>query len=171
MRENFNKSLELLLKHEGGYVNHPSDPGGITNLGVTKKVYENWVGHEVTEEDMKELTPKDVAPIYLENYWKKASCDFLPSGLDYIVFDWAVNSGVSRSSKGLQKCCGAEPDGMIGPKTLTLLKGQNKKYMVEKFKEIRQDFYKSLNTFDTFGNGWTNRNNEVTEVALEMVDN
>ena len=49
MKENFDKALELLLKHEGGYVNHPSDPGGITNLGVTKKVYEDWVGHEVTE--------------------------------------------------------------------------------------------------------------------------
>ena len=71
MKENFDKALELLLKHEGGYVNHPSDPGGITNLGVTKKVYEDWVGHEVTEEDMKKLTPEDVAPIYLENYWEK----------------------------------------------------------------------------------------------------
>ena len=119
---------------------------------------------------MKKLTPEDVAPIYLKNYWEKARCDFLPSGIDYIVFDWAVNSGVSRSSKGLQKCCGAEPDGVIGPKTLALLEGQNKRYMVEKFKQVRQDFYKSLDTFDTFGNGWTNRNNDVTEVALEMVD-
>jgi lysozyme family protein len=170
MRENFDKALQLMLKHEGGFVNHPSDPGGMTNLGVTQRVYEEWIGYEVDKQDMMKLTPEDVAPIYLKNYWEKASCDELPSGLDYVVFDWAVNSGVSRSSKGVQKCCGAEPDGVIGPKTLELIAGQNNKYMVEKFKEIRQDFYEGLNHFDTFGNGWTRRNNEATEIALEMVD-
>ena len=118
MRENFDKSLQLLLKHEGGFVNHERDPGGMTNLVVTQRVYEEWVGYEVDKQDMMKLTPEDVAPIYLNNYWIKANCDELPSGLDYVVFDWAVNSGVSRSSKGIQKCCGAEPDGVIGPKTL-----------------------------------------------------
>jgi len=169
MRENFDKSLQLLLKHEGGFVNHERDPGGMTNLGVTKSVYEEWLGYEVDKQDMMKLTPEDVAPIYLNNYWIKANCDELPSGLDYVVFDWAVNSGVSRSSKGVQKCCGAEPDGVIGPKTLQLVLGQDTNFMIEKFKEVRQSFYEGLNHFDAFGKGWTRRNNEATEVALGMV--
>ena len=86
------------------------------------------------------------------------------------MFDWAVNSGVSRSSKGIQKCCGAEPDGVIGPKTLKLVAGQDTKFMIEKFKEIRQTFYEGLHHFDTFGRGWTKRNDEATEVALKMVE-
>ena len=170
MRENFDKALQLMLKHEGGFVNHPSDPGGMTNLGVTQRVYEEWVGYEVDKQDMMKLTPEDVAPIYLNNYWIKANCDELPSGLDYVVFDWAVNSGVSRSSKGIQKCCGAEPDGVIGPKTLQLVLGQDTNFMIEKFKEVRQSFYEGLNHFDAFGKGWTRRNNEATEVALGMVE-
>jgi lysozyme family protein len=170
MRENFDKSLQLLLKHEGGFVNHERDPGGMTNLGVTKNVYEEWLGYEVDKQDMMKLTPEDVAPIYLNNYWIKANCDELPSGLDYVVFDWAVNSGVSRSSKGIQKCCGAEPDGVIGPKTLQLILGQDTNFMIEKFKEVRQSFYEGLNHFDAFGRGWTRRNDEATEVALGMVE-
>jgi len=170
MRENFDKSLQLLLKHEGGFVNHERDPGGMTNLGVTKSVYEEWLGYEVDKQDMMKLTPEDVAPIYLNNYWIKANCDELPSGLDYVVFDWAVNSGVSRSSKGIQKCCGAEPDGVIGPKTLQLVLGQDTNFMIEKFKEVRQSFYEGLNHFDAFGRGWTRRNDEATEVALGMVE-
>tara|TARA_S200002703_G_scaffold61077_1_gene52969 strand:+ start:159 stop:674 length:516 start_codon:yes stop_codon:yes gene_type:complete len=170
MRENFDKSLQLLLKHEGGFVNHERDPGGMTNLGVTKSVYEEWLGYEVDKQDMMKLTPEDVAPIYLNNYWIKANCDELPSGLDYVVFDWAVNSGVSRSSKGIQKCCGANPDGVIGPKTLELVVGQDTKFMIEKFKQVRQRFYEGLNHFDAFGRGWTRRNDEATEVALGMVE-
>ena len=79
MKDNFDKSLEMLLHHEGGYINHPKDPGGETNLGVTKRVYDEWGG----EKDMKDLTPDDVAPIYRENYWNRLKCDDLPSGLDF----------------------------------------------------------------------------------------
>ena len=171
MRENFDKALQLMLKHEGGFVNHPSDPGGMTNLGVTQRVYEEWVGYEVDKQDMMKLTPEDVAPIYLHNYWIKANCDELPSGLDYVVFDWAVNSGTGRSAKAVQKICGAAQDGAIGPKTLALVNGQNTQYMIEEFGKIRQNFYESLSTFDTFGRGWTRRNSETTKKALEMVEN
>ena len=162
---NFSKALEIILHHEGGYVNHPKDPGGETNLGVTKRVYEDFGGTK----DMKELTQADVEPIYKKNYWDKCKCDDLPSGLDYVAFDWAVNSGVNRSSKGIQKSCGAEPDGIIGLKTLELVKGQNITFMIENFQLIRQEFYERLDHFDTFGKGWTRRNNEATKVALEMV--
>ena len=92
MKKNFDKCLAMLLKHEGGFVDHPKDPGGMTNLGVTKAVYDKWIGRESTEEEMRGLTQDDVAPIYKKNYWDRCKCDDLPSGADWSVFDWAVNS-------------------------------------------------------------------------------
>ena len=156
----------MLLHHEGGYVNHPKDPGGETNLGVTKRVYEKWGGTK----DMKDLTVEDVAPIYKKEYWDRCKCDDLESGVDWAVFDWAVNSGTGRAAKAIQKICGAAQDGAIGPKTLALIGKQNTQYVVEEFGKIRQDFYESLKTFDTFGKGWTRRNKETTEKALEMIE-
>ena len=166
MKENFDKCLEMLLHHEGGYVWHEEDPGGETNLGVTKKVYQDWGGTK----DMIDLTVEDVAPIYKKNYWDRCKCDELSSGLDWAVFDWAVNSGTRRVSKALQKACGAERDGVIGNKTLALANGQNVKYMIEEISVIRQSFYESLRTFKTFGRGWTRRNKETTEQALSMAN-
>ena len=166
MKDNFDECLKMLLHHEGGYVNHPSDPGGETNLGVTKKVYQEWGGTK----DMKDLTIEDVAPIYKKNYWNRCKCDDLESGVDWVVFDWAVNSGTGRSAKAIQKICGASQDGAIGPKTLALIGKQNTQYVIEEFGKIRQDFYESLKTFDTFGKGWTRRNKETTAKALEMIE-
>tara|TARA_B100001057_G_scaffold265043_1_gene265269 strand:- start:579 stop:1091 length:513 start_codon:yes stop_codon:yes gene_type:complete len=166
MKDNFDECLKMLLHHEGGYVNHPKDPGGETNLGVTKRVYEKWGGTK----DMKDLTVEDVAPIYKKEYWDRCKCDDLESGIDWAVFDWAVNSGTGRSAKAVQKICGATQDGAIGPKTLALIGKQNTQYVVEEFGKIRQDFYESLKTFDTFGKGWTRRNKETTEKALEMIE-
>jgi lysozyme family protein len=166
MKDNFDECLKMLLHHEGGYVNHPSDPGGETNLGVTKKVYQEWGGTK----DMKDLTVEDVAPIYKKNYWDRCKCDDLESGVDWVVFDWAVNSGTGRSAKAIQKICGAAQDGAIGPKTLALIGTQNTQYVIEEFGKIRQDFYESLKTFDTFGKGWTRRNKETTAKALEMIE-
>jgi lysozyme family protein len=166
MKDNFDECLKMLLHHEGGYVNHPKDPGGETNLGVTKRVYEKWGGTK----DMKDLTVEDVAPIYKKEYWDKCKCDDLESGVDWAVFDWAVNSGTGRAAKAIQKICGAAQDGAIGPKTLALIGTQNTEYVIEEFGKIRQDFYESLKTFDTFGKGWTRRNKETTAKALEMIE-
>ena len=166
MKDNFDECLKMLLHHEGGYVNHPKDPGGETNLGVTKRVYEKWGGTK----DMKDLTVEDVAPIYKKEYWERCKCDDLESGVDWAVFDWAVNSGTGRAAKAIQKICGAAQDGAIGPKTLALIGTQNTEYVIEEFGKIRQDFYESLKTFDTFGKGWTRRNKETTEKALEMIE-
>jgi lysozyme family protein len=166
MEDNFDECLKMLLHHEGGYVNHPKDPGGETNLGVTKRVYEKWGGTK----DMKDLTVEDVAPIYKKEYWDRCKCDDLEAGVDWAVFDWAVNSGTGRAAKAIQKICGATQDGAIGPKTLALIGTQNTQYVVEEFGKIRQQFYESLKTFDTFGKGWTRRNKETTEKALEMIE-
>ena len=166
MKDNFDECLKMLLHHEGGYVNHPKDPGGETNLGVTKRVYEKWGGTK----DMKDLTVEDVAPIYKKEYWDRCKCDDLESGVDWAVFDWAVNSGTGRAAKAIQKICGAAQDGAIGPKPLALIGTQNTQYVIEEFGKIRQDFYESLKTFDTFGKGWTRRNKETTAKALEMIE-
>ncbi len=169
MKENFDKCLEMLLSHEGGFVNHPEDPGGITNLGVTKKVYDEWTGSESTEQEMRDLTPEDVAPIYKKNYWDRVKGDSLPSGLDWACFDWAVNSGSGRPAKAVQRAVGATQDGAIGPQTLGLIMEKDPEEIINYVYGVRQDFYKSLKTFETFGRGWTRRNKETLNQALEMI--
>jgi len=169
MKKNFDKCLKMLLSHEGGFVNHPEDPGGITNLGVTKKVYDEWTGRESTEQEMRDLTPEDVAPIYKKNYWDRVKGDSLPSGLDWACFDWAVNSGSGRPAKAVQRAVGATADGAIGPATLGLIMEKDPKFIIEYVHDVRQDFYKSLKTFETFGRGWTRRNKETLHQALEML--
>ena len=168
MKENFDQCLKMLLHHEGGFVNHPKDPGGVTNLGVTKRVYEQWVGRKVSEQVMRDLTVEDVAPIYKKKYWDRIKGDDLPSGIDWAAFDWAVNSGTGRAAKAVQKVVGAVRDGAIGPKTLALVSKQDPKYMIQEIGKIRQEFYENLSTFETFGKGWTRRNKETTEVAMDM---
>jgi lysozyme family protein len=97
MINNWKSSLEKILHHEGGYVNHPKDPGGETNLGVTKRVYEEWGGTK----DMKDLLVEDVNPIYKKNYWDKCKCDDLPNGLDLCVFDFGHITKVYQHSTHL----------------------------------------------------------------------
>jgi len=154
---NWQKSFELMLASEGGYVNHPSDPGGMTNLGVTKRVWEEWVGRESNEKEMRSLTPEMVEPLYKRKFWDACKCDDMPSGIDYLVFDFAVNAGVGRSAKILQTAVGVTPDGGIGPITLAAVKAQDPAELVQKFSDAKEAFYRSLNTFDTFGKGWLNR--------------
>jgi len=161
MNANFDKSLTELLKHEGGYVNHPQDPGGRTNLGVTQAVWEDWVDREVSESEMKALTPAKVAPLYKELYWDRVKANDLPSGLDYCLFDAAVNSGVSRAVKWLQSTIGVAADGFIGNETLKAAKLAS----VEDYCATRLAFLKGRSTWPTFGKGWERRVKEVEATA------
>jgi len=165
---NFEKSLAELLKHEGGFVNHPSDPGGATNLGVTQAVWEDWIDRTVSEENMRALTPAKVAPLYKELYWDRIKGDKLPSGVDYCVFDAAVNSGVSRAAKWLQTTVGAVADGMIGEQTLKQVLLTNPLMVIDKYSAIRLEFLKGRSTWPTFGRGWERRVEEVRATALKM---
>ena len=169
MQDNFEQCLALVLKHEGGFVNHPKDPGGMTNLGVTKRVWEEYVGHPVDEAAMRALGPADVAPLYKKNYWDKIHGDELPAGVDYACFDLAVNSGVGRAAKILQKALGVNPDGAIGPATLNAVASCNPREVASEICDLRLGFLQSLPTFDTFGKGWSRRVAEVEKVAFEMV--
>ncbi len=170
MKENFLDALAAVLHHEGGFVNHPKDPGGMTNLGCTKKVWEEWVGHEVDEKTMRNLTPADVAPLYKAKYWDKVRGDDLPSGVDYVVFDAAINSGPGRAAKWLQQTVDVATDGAIGPGTLRAVNSIPAAEIVEKYQQIRLEFLKALPTWDTFGKGWGRRVQEVQVAAAGMVD-
>jgi lysozyme family protein len=168
MKENFEASLAHVLKSEGGFVNHPKDPGGMTNLGCTKAVWEEFVGHPVTETDMRALTPADVAPLYKRKYWDKVAGDDLPDGLDYVVFDAAINSGPSRAAKWLQEMVHVEVDGDIGPGTLKAVAEQPVKDLIARYTNLRLQFLKRLTTWNTFGKGWGNRIRDVNDTAFEM---
>lgn len=169
MKGNWDKSFEYLLASEGGYVAHEADPGGRTNMGVTQVVWENWVGRSSNEKEMRSLTPELVKPLYKKKYWDACKCDELPTGIDYLVFDFAVNAGVGRSIKTLQTSVGANADGAIGPKTLQALMFFSKNQLIDKFSEQKLKFYQSLPTFATFGKGWTNRIEHVKRDASLMV--
>ena len=169
MKVNYDKCLETILHHEGGYVNHPKDPGGETNLGVTKRVYQEHGGTK----DMKDLLVEDVAPIYKKGYWDKMKGDELPGGLDLCVFDFGVNAGPGRAAKFLQQMIGTTVDGGIGPNTLAKLeeyiRENGEHEAVKKYQEMRQKYYENLSTFATFGRGWTRRVEETTKLALDLI--
>jgi lysozyme family protein len=171
MQSNFETCLALMLAHEGGYVNHELDPGGMTNLGVTKRVWEEWVGHEVDEKQMRALTPETVAPLYKRKYWDACRADDLVAGVDYVVFDVAVNSGPGRAIKFLQSCVGVTADGGFGPATLAAVKEVEKDpaRLIELYCAKRLEFLQSLKTFETFGKGWSRRVQEVKDKALKML--
>lgn len=169
MKSNFEPALKAVLHHEGGFVHHKDDPGGMTNLGCTKKVWEEHCGHEVDEKAMRALTPSDVAPLYKRKYWDKINGDELPDGVDYAVFDCAINSGPGRAAKFLQSCAGVEPDGGIGPKTLAAVKVIVPSDLIQDYSKRRLSFMMDLPTWGTFGKGWTRRVNEVEQVALKMI--
>ena len=169
MKSNYDKCLKTILHHEGGYVNHPKDPGGETNLGVTKRVYQEHGGTK----DMKDLLVEDVAPIYKKGYWDRMKGDDLPGGLDLCVFDFGVNAGPGRAAKYLQTMIGTVADGGIGPNTLakleTYIKAASVEVAVKTYQEDRQKYYEKLSTFATFGKGWTRRVEETTKLALDII--
>jgi len=168
MQSNWDNSFKLMLKSEGGFVNHPSDPGGMTNLGVTKATWENWVGRESDEAEMR-LTPEKVEPLYKKKYWDAVRGDELPMGLDYLMFDFAVNAGSGRAIKTLQTAVGVTPDGGFGPMTMAAVQAVDPVELIERFSQAKEDFYRSLNTFATFGKGWLNRVADVKVKASSML--
>lgn len=169
MENNFDKSLLLVLKHEGNFVNDPRDPGGCTNLGVTQRVWEEWIGHPVNETIMRGLTPERVGPLYKRKYWDLAFCNDLPIGLDFMVFDASVNMGVGRAVKLFEECLGMVQTGTLGKNVLNLLQAVDHKDVAKRYTGEKKVFYESLKTFPTFGHGWLKRCDEVYNEALTMI--
>ena len=163
----FARVMPHLLAHEGGYVNHPKDPGGPTKYGITLATWRRWVNPMATAEDIKRLTEKSVRPIYRERYWSALNCDALPSGVDYAVFDYGVNSGVGRAGKVLRRVCGLK-DGASWPDALSAASKRDPKALVKAISDERMAFLKSLKTWPAFGNGWARRVREVQTLSLAM---
>lgn len=165
MKKNFDLCLDKVLEFEGGYVNHPKDPGGATNHGVTQRVYDSYRASKgKARQTVKNITNGEIGDIYKKQYWDAVRGDDLPSGLDLAVFDFAVNSGPVRAIRTLQKVSGVEADGVLGPATIAVAK----KALIGKYCEARLNFLRNLDTFDTFGKGWTRRVNSVAIIASEL---
>lgn len=157
------ESLARVLVHEGGYVNHPSDPGGPTNKGVTQRVYDSYrKGKSLAKRSVKSITNDEVADIYDRQYWDAVKGDQLPPGVDYVLFDGAVNSGPSQSIKWLQRALGplytGRVDGIMGMGTLTALRSvNNHDALIDRICANRLAFLRALKTWKTFGKGWSAR--------------
>ena len=168
MKENFDLAFHALLKHEGGFGIHPKDPGGMTNLGVTKRAWEDYVGHTVTEAEMRALTPDTVKAFYRERYWNAIGGDSLPGGVDYCCFDCAVNSGPRQAIKFLQRAVKVTDDGILGSGTRTAITDTDSRLIISRITASRLDFLQKLPTFTTFGKGWVRRVREVETLANSL---
>ena len=158
--------IPRILKHEGGYVNHPNDPGGPTNKGITIATYRRYINQHGTIDDIKRLTTAEAVEVYRHQYWNKVKADELPVGVDYAVSDFAVNSGPSRAARYLQACVGVAQDGQIGPKTIAAVAGVSPERLVDDICDRRMAFLRALSTWSKFGKGWTRRVSEVRADSL-----
>lgn len=154
----FNTAIERVLGHEGGYVNHPSDPGGETNWGVTKRT----AAANGYKGDMRKMTRDQAKEIYRKAFWQRYGCDDMPFAVAYQYFDACVNHGHGNAARFLQRALGVADDGVIGPITRDAIQAADVSALVRKFNGERMAFYAKLKAFDTFGRGWLNR------VALNM---
>lgn len=169
MRENLEIALKHVLQHEGGYVNHPKDPGGATNRGVTQRVYDAYRDRQGEKRrSVRAITADEVADIYKRQYWDAIRGDDLPSGLDYAVFDYAVNSGPRRAAQDLQRELGVAVDGIIGQVTLSKAEKADVYALIDSLCARRMRFLRGLKHWPTFKNGWTRRVSDVAEIAAAM---
>jgi lysozyme family protein len=167
---NFSQCLDVVLKEEGGYTNDPNDPGGPTNFGITIADLKEWRGHDVTPEDVKNMSKAEAQEIYRSKYWNPMQCGDLPNGIDLEVFDFGVNAGIRTAVKTLQSVIGVSVDGSVGPITIAAAKAADARATIQTFSQRRLDYYRSLaGEWIHFGAGWTNRTNSVEQASLNMV--
>ena len=171
MRNNYAEALAAVLVHEGGYVNHPRDPGGATNKGITHRTYAAWLHRKgIGTKNIRDITNSEVEAIYKEQYWDVRRGDDLPSGVDYAVFDFAVNSGPARAGKFLQRIVGASADGQIGNNTLYAVDSVASKVIVARLCDSRLAWLKRLKHWKDFGRGWSRRVKEVRAKGIRLAE-
>ena len=170
----FPKILAMTLHHEGGWSDHPKDPGGATMKGVTMQTYSDYLGRPAMKDELRRIPDDHLEAIYRKGYWDKVRGDDLAAispGLAACVFDFAVNSGPGRAAKALQSLCGAVTDGGIGPNTLKQVKAWvdtlGPQGAIDAYQAFRQHYLESLDTFATFGRGWTQRVGDMTVFAKD----
>jgi len=163
-------SISITLGHEGGYSNHPSDPGGPTKFGITIADYRRHVMPNATAADVRAMRLDEAKAIYRAKYWAALRCDELPAGLDYAVFDYGVNSGVGRARKVLQRLLGIADDDRIGDAMLAAAHRHDVRDLIVRLCEERLAFLKRLKAWPVFGAGWRRRVAEVRAAALAMAE-
>jgi len=164
---NFSAVLGVTLPHEGGWADHPSDPGGATMKGITLATFRKYFPN-ATKTDLRAISNEDVQQIYRDGYWLPIKGDALPAGLDLSVFDYGVNSGPSRSVKDLQRVLGIGADGAVGPQTLAMSSSSDVKKTIQAHCARRLSFVRGLGTFSVFGKGWSKRIADVEAKAVAM---
>lgn len=157
MKDSFEFALKFVLEREGGFVINPRDPGGMTNMGVTKAVWEAFCRRPVTEDEMRGLRVDDVTPLYHDKYWNALKCDDFDNGLDLCVFDAAVNQGPSRAARMLQTTIGLPVDGIIGPRTIEAAADIPTQGLISDYCATRRQTYRRAANFELFGKGWLAR--------------
>lgn len=171
MADRFETCLAEVLRHEGGYVDHPADPGGATNMGITRKTLARWrkisPWTDLPKSEVQNLTRDEAAAIYRAEYWEVSHAGEWKAGVDLAVFDYAVNSGPDRAIRALQSALGVAVDGIVGPKTLEAARKADAAGTINAICDGRLAFLKSLSSFETFGRGWTNRVASVRAAALQ----
>lgn len=169
MKDNFAPSLALVLQHEGGKVDDPQDPGGRTAYGITQRVYDDWRGEQgLPVRDVWFIVEPEIEAIYRMLYWNACRCDELPAGVDYAILDLAVNSGVNRAARFLQRAVGVPDDGKIGPVTLAAVNAKPPCQTITAITQARLAFLTQLTLFPRYGKGWTARVGDVGAKAAEM---
>jgi len=166
--DRFERAFALLDEHEGGYSNHPDDPGGATMRGVTQAVYNHYLRRKGRGiHSVQHITESEVREIYRRQYWDAVRADDLPEGVAYCVFDAAVNSGPARAARWLQSLIGAQVDGVIGLETIDKAATTPAVPLIDRYCDKRLAFMRSLRHWSTFKNGWTRRVHEVRTQAKE----
>lgn len=166
MENRFNTCVEVVFKWEGVYSNNPKDTGGATKYGITLETLSNWRGKKVAVKDVQALTLNEAREIYKAKYWTPINADNLPRGLDLIAFDAAVNHGVAFAMPSLQKVAGLSPTKPVDQSTIKALSLQPTEDLIEHFAMLRKERYVTRDNFATFGKGWFNRLDDVTNIAL-----
>ncbi len=164
----YDAALERLLAHEGGYVNHPSDPGGPTNFGITLADYRRYVKPGASAADVKAMQLAEAKAVYRAKYWGAMRCDQLSAGVDYCVFDYCVNSGTGRVPKVLQRLSAMPVTGRVDDALVRAVNARDAATMVAAICDERMRFLAGLKTWPTFGKGWTRRVREVRAAALAL---
>jgi uncharacterized protein (TIGR02594 family) len=164
----YDEALRRVLAHEGGYTDHPADPGGPTNFGITLRDARAHWRPNATAADLRAMPVTIAKHIYRAHYAAPLRYHDLPAGVDYALLDYGINSGVVRSAKVLQRLVGTTVDGEIGSETLAAVHVRDPKVLVAAICDERLVFLRSLRTWPTFGRGWSARVAEVRKVALVM---
>jgi lysozyme family protein len=164
----YDEALRRLLVHEGGYTNHPSDPGGPTNFGITIGDYRRYVKPDATADDIRAMRIDDAKAIYRSKYWNALRCDALPAGLDYAVFDYGVNSGTARAARVLHRLVGMPDDTRVTSALLAAIRKRETRDLIVQLCDERLAFLQRLKTWPIFGAGWSRRVREVRSAALAI---